>query len=171
MIEIRPERPGDAAAVREVNRLAFGQEDEAALVDSLRNGGHAVVSLVADDGGNIVGHILFSRLIIEAGDRTIEAAALAPMAVLPGRQREGIGSALVRAGLEACRKAGIAAVVVLGHPDYYPRFGFSAAAARGLDCPFPGAGDAFMALELTPGSLDLRGGAVHYAPPFGVADG
>jgi len=171
MIEILPERPGDVAAIRAVNRRAFGQEDEAALVESLRNGGDVIASLVADDEGQIVGHILFSRLRIEAGDRTVDAAVLAPMAVLPERQRAGIGSALVRAGLDACREAGVAAIVVLGHPDYYPRFGFSADAARGLRCPFPGAGNAFMALELIPGSLDLSDAAVRYAPPFGVTDG
>lgn len=171
MIEIRPERPDNIAAIREVNRHAFGQPDEAALVDALRNGGHVIASLVADDDGQIVGHILFSRLAIEARDHTVEAAALAPMAVLPWRQREGIGSSLVRAGLDACRQAGIAAVVVLGHPAYYPRFGFSAAAARGLTCSFSGAGDAFMALELTPGSLEVRDAAVRYAPPFRIAPG
>lgn len=171
MIEIRRDRPDDGAAIRIVNRLAFGREDEAALVDALRNGGYVVASLVAEEAGRIVGHILFSRLPIESAGRIVDAAALAPMAVMPGRQREGIGSALVRAGLEACRKVGIAAVVVLGHPAYYPRFGFSAAAARGLRCPFPGAGDAFMALALAPGSLEVRDAAVHYAPPFGVTPG
>ena len=169
MIEIRPERPDDVAAIREVNRLAFAQEDEADLVDALRAGGFAVASLVAEDAGRIVGHIFFSRLPIEAAGRVIEAAALAPMAVLPDRQCEGIGSALVRAGLAVCREAGIAAVVVLGHPDYYPRFGFSSHAARGLRSPFPGAGPAFMALELVAGALDAHDATVRYAPPFGIA--
>lgn len=171
MLEIRPETPGDIPAIRAVNGLAFGQADEAVLVDALRDGGHGAVSLVAEDGGRIVGHVLFSRLPIEAGDRVVAGAALAPMAVLPERQREGIGSALVRAGLAACRMAGIAAVVVLGHPDYYPRFGFSAEAAHGLRPPFPEAGSAFMALELVPGSLDLHDAIVRYAPPFGIVDG
>lgn len=171
MIEIRPEKPGDITAIREVNRLAFGQDDEGALVDALRDGGHGVVSLVAEDGGRIAGHIYFSRMTLETDGRTIEAASLAPMAVHPERQHQGIGSALVRAGLEACREAGIAAVVVLGHADYYPRFGFSPEAARGLRSPFPGAGDAFMALELVPGALDVRDAAVLYAPPFGIDGG
>jgi putative acetyltransferase len=168
MTTIRAESPEDIPAIREVNRLAFGQEDEGALVDALRNGGYGIASLVAEDGGRIVGHIFFSRLVIEADGRTIEAAALAPMAVLPECQRQGIGSALVRAGLKSCRAAGIVAVVVLGHPDYYPRFGFSAEAARGLISPFPEAGDAFMALELVPGALEVTYAAVHYAPPFGI---
>ncbi len=171
MVRIRPERPDDFAAIRTVNRLAFGQADEAALVDALRGGGFGVAALVAEDAGRIVGHIFFSRLPIEAGGRVVAGAALAPMAVTPERQRQGIGSALVRAGLAACRGAGIAAVVVLGHPDYYPRFGFSAQAARGLRPPFPDAGDAFMALELVPGSLDVRDAIVRYAPPFGIAGG
>jgi putative acetyltransferase len=137
----------------------------------LRDGGFGVASLVAEDAAQIVGHILFSRLPIETDGRVLHGAALAPMAVMPARQRGGIGSALVRAGLVACRTAGIAAVVVLGHKGYYPRFGFSARAARGLRSPFPDAGDAFMALELVPGSLDLRDAAVRYAPPFGIAGG
>jgi putative acetyltransferase len=171
VIAIRPETPDDILAIRDVNRRAFKQEDEGTLVDALRDGGFGIASLVAEDGGRIVGHIFVSRLPIEAGDRVIEAAALAPMAVLPDRQREGIGSALVRAGLTACREAGIAAVVVLGHPDYYPRFGFSAEAARGLRPPFPEAGDAFMALELMPAALDLQNATVRYAPPFGIEGG
>ena len=168
VLEIRPEQPSDIPAIREVNRRAFGQADEAALVDALRDGGFCVASLVAEDAGRIIGHILFSHLPIAAGGRVIEAAALAPMAVLPERQREGIGSALVRAGLAACRRAGVAAVVVLGHPDYYPRFGFSARAAQGLRSPFPDAGEALMALELVPGALDLRDAVVRYASPFGI---
>ena len=170
MLEVRHEAADDLDGIREVNRLAFGQDDEGALVDALRDGGFGVASLVAEDGGRIVGHIYFSHLPIEADDKVVEAAALAPMAVLPDRQRAGIGSALVRAGLEACRAAGIAAVVVLGHPDYYPRFGFSAHAARGLRSPFPGAGDAFMALELVPGALNVGDAVIRYAPPFGIDD-
>jgi GNAT superfamily N-acetyltransferase len=103
MVKIRPERPDDIAAIQAVNRQAFGQADEAVLVDALRDGGFAVASLVAEDAGRIVGHILFSRLPVAAGGRIVEGAALAPMAVMPDRQREGIGSALVRAGLVACR--------------------------------------------------------------------
>ncbi len=170
MLEIRQETTDDLDAICAVNRLAFGRDDEGALVDALRDGGFGVASLVAEDGGPIAGHIYFSRLLIEAGGKMIEAAALAPMAVLPDRQRAGVGSALVRAGLETCRAAGIAAVVVLGHPDYYPRFGFSPNAARGLRSPFPGAGDAFMALELVPGALNVSDAPVAYAPPFGIDD-
>jgi putative acetyltransferase len=114
----------------------------------------------------IVGHILFSHLPVHAADGSIiRAAALAPMAVLPVHQRTGVGSALVRAGLQACAEGGAQAVIVLGHPEYYPRFGFSAEAARHLHAPF--SGPAFMALEITPGVL-RGGGEVRYARAFGL---
>jgi putative acetyltransferase len=115
----------------------------------------------------IVGHILFSHLPVHTSDGAIvPAAALAPMAVLPAYQRSGVGSALVRAGLQACADGGAQAVIVLGHPEYYPRFGFSAEAARGLRAPF--SGPAFMALELAPGALPADG-EVRYARAFGLA--
>ena len=126
-----------------------------------------LVELVAVTARDVVvGHILFSHLPIQtAGGAILHAAALAPMAVLPAHQRAGIGAALVRAGLEACAEGDARAVVVLGHPDYYPRFGFSAEAARALQAPF--SGPAFMALELLPGAL-RGGGAVRYARAFGL---
>ena len=163
-LAIRAESMADATAVRHVNELAFGQPDEADLVDRLRRTGHVVASLVAEIEHTLVGHILFSRLPIDAG-RSIHGAALAPVAVLPRWQRQGIGSALIRAGLHACRAAGIEAVIVLGHPGYYPRFGFSAALAERLRAPF--AGPAFMALELVPDAL-RDGGQVRYPPAFFV---
>lgn len=114
----------------------------------------------------ILGHILFSPLDLEIDGTPMPAAALAPISVRPDRQGQGIGGQLIEAGLEACRAAGIAAVVVLGHPGYYPRFGFSAALARKLHAPF--SGDAFMALELIPDALAGRAGSVRYAPAFGL---
>jgi putative acetyltransferase len=165
-ITIREETKDDRPAVREVNQLAFESIEEPDLVDALSALGHVVVSLVAEAEGEVVGHILFSKLPIDVGDRVLAAAALAPMAVKPGFQREGIGSKLVRAGLERCRELEVEAVVVLGHPDYYPRFGFSAELAENLRAPFEG--DAFMALELTPGVLEGGMGIVRYAPPFGL---
>ncbi len=164
MLSIRNETPGDHDAIREVNRLAFGQDSEALLVDRLRAGGHVVASLVAVEQEQIVGHILFSELSVDAGARTLHAAALAPMAVRPDRQRRGIGSALVHRGLDVCRERGIAVVLVVGHPAYYPRFGFSAALASRLRSPY--SGDAFMAIELVPGALDGVEGNVNYPAAF-----
>jgi putative acetyltransferase len=163
---IREERPADHAAVREVNRLSFGQEDEANLVDALRGGGYTRLSLVAERNGVVVGHLLFSSLPIDTAAKIVEALALAPMAVLPGHQRQGVGSQLIRDGLAMCRERGHRIVVVLGHAEYYPRFGFSTALAERLRSPFPG--PHFMALELVPGALDSVEGEVQYPPPFGV---
>ena len=168
MFSIRPETPSDREAVYRVNQLAFGQADEAVLVDALRSGGYARVSLVAEVDGEIVGHILFSDLPILTAHGTVSAVSLAPMAVVPEHQRRGIGSALVRAGLEACRAAGYRIVVVLGHADFYPRFGFSAKLAEPLLSPFHGK-HSWMAAELLPGALDGVSGWVQYAPPFGIA--
>jgi len=165
-MQIRPERVDDRAAIREVNRLAFGQDEEANLVDALRSGGYVRASLVADDAGLIVGHILFSALPIETGSGTVDALALAPLAVTPARQRHGIGSTLVREGLRVCAAAGHRVLIVLGHADYYPRFGFSARLAKPLESPFPG--PSFMALELVPSALSGVTGAVRYPPPFGI---
>lgn len=134
---IRAEEPADAAAVRAVNELAFGQPAEADLVDALRAAGKAIVALVAVAGGRVVGHILFSGVRIEpdAGDAAAVAAGLAPMAVLPELQRRGIGSRLVEEGLVRCRAAGYGASIVLGHPEYYPRFGYVPRAASASGRP------------------------------------
>jgi putative acetyltransferase len=161
---IRPEQPGDYEAIGQVNRLAFGGEAEARLVEQLRNEGFVCSSLVAELDGRVVGHILFSDLPIVAPETTLRGAALAPLAVRPEHQRQGIGSQLTAAGLDACRAAGVQVVVVLGHPSYYPRFGFSAKLAGQLDSPY--SGEAFMALELAPGALRGMRGKVEYAPPF-----
>lgn len=162
---IRPETPADHEAIRHVNRLAFDQEDEARLVDALRESRHLRLSLVAEQGGRVVGHILFTDLpiITEAG--TVAALALAPMAVVPEFQNQGIGSALVRRGLNECRQRGHRIVLVLGHSHFYPRFGFSAKLAQPLSSPF-GGGEAWMALELVPGALNKIAGRVVYPLPF-----
>jgi putative acetyltransferase len=166
-LSVREERPDDLGAVCEINRLAFGRDDEARLVDALRAEGSVIVSLVAEENGRVVGHILFSALPITTEAGTLATAALAPMAVRPDRQSRGIGSALVRRGIEVCRERGLSAIVVVGHPDYYPRFGFSPAAGR-LHDPFS-AGDAFMVLELVPNALAAPG-IVRYAPAFGLPE-
>jgi putative acetyltransferase len=163
---IRPESDADREAIRRVHRLAFGQDAEAALVDALRDGGHVRLSLVALRNGALVGHILFSELEILTRWGTMAALALAPMAVLPEYQRQGIGSALVRRGLELCRAAGHRAVIVVGHPEFYPRFGFSPALARGLQSPYSNLGEAWMALELVPDALDGVTGQAVYPRPF-----
>jgi putative acetyltransferase len=164
---IRHETAADHETVRHVNRLAFGQDDEAGIVDALCKGGYSRLSLVAEAEGRLVGHILFSDLPILTDGGTVPALSLAPMAVLPEYQKRGIGSALVRKGLEVCRGAGHRIVVVLGHPDFYPRFGFSARLAERLSSPF-GRHEAWMALELVPGALDGVTGWVRYPPPFGA---
>jgi putative acetyltransferase len=166
-IIVRPESTADEDAIRHVNRLAFGQDEEARLVDALREGGFVRVSLVAEQEGQVVGHILFSDLPIITGNGRVAALALAPMAVLPELQRQGIGSALVQMGLEACRQQGHRIVVVLGHAHFYPRFGFSPKLATHLESPFSGS-DSFMAHELVAGALDGVAGRVQYPPPFGA---
>lgn len=164
-VAIRPETGQDQKAIWSVNRAAFEGDAEANLVDALRDGGFVEVSLVAEVDREIVGHILFSRVAIVTNVGTVDALSLAPMAVLPSHQRQGIGNRLVEAGLEACREAGYGIVVVLGHPEFYPRFGFSAELARRLESPF-GGGEAWMAMELVPGVLDGVDGRVEYSPPF-----
>lgn len=161
---IRPERVEDEASIFRVHASAFGQEDEGRLVDQLRSGGYAQVGLVAEEEGQVVGHILFSRLTLRSSSRTQEGLALAPLAVVPTHQRRGIGSALIREGLRVCSDAGHRIVIVLGHPEFYERFGFSAALAERLKSPY--AGPAFMALELAPHAIGVEAWEVTYPPPF-----
>lgn len=164
MLLTRLETAADIAAIREVNTEAFRGTLEAELVDALRHDGKVIASLVAEDRGAVIGHILFSRLSIETATKTIPAAGLAPMAVTPEHQRRGVGSVLVRAGLDRCRTLGEQIVLVVGHPDYYPRFGFSHALTRDLRSPYDS--EAFMALELHPGALHGVSGDVRYPPAF-----
>lgn len=165
-VNIRPESPPDFAAIRAVNEAAFGQPSEADLVDQLRAGDCALLSLVAELDGVIAGHIIFSRMWIDGLPHSLAVVALAPVAVLPQHQRHGIGSRLIREGLDLLRARNESIVIVLGHPTYYPRFGFSAALAAQLESPFPGS--AFMALELKPGALAGVTGRVRYPEPFGI---
>ncbi len=165
-MNIRDERPGDEPAIFAVNEAAFGRPDEARLVDALRNAGAAIVSLVAEVDGEIVGHILFSEVTLDPPRPVIDMVGLAPVAVRPGLQRGGIGSALIEEGLRRCGKLGYGAAVLLGHPSYYPRFGFLPAHRFGLRCEFPSPPEAFMAIELAPGGLDGEPATVHYHPAF-----
>lgn len=163
---IRAERADDYLAIRQVNEAAFGGPDEARLVDALRADSAVLVSLVAELDGLIAGHILFSRMSIEAPAQVVAAVALAPLAVLPAYQRQGIGGNLIRHGLQALRGMDERIVIVVGHPEYYPRFGFSTEKAHRLESPFDA--ESFMALELSSGALDGVQGRVRYAPAFGL---
>lgn len=159
---IRPAEPADHAAIRAVVAAAFAQAGEADLVDALRADGDALLELVAVQDGAVVGHILFSPLATDNGRRL---AALAPLAVQPGRQKDGLGTALMEEGHRRLAAAGVEAVIVLGHPAYYPRVGYSAELARTVASPFEG--PSFMALELVPGALSepVR---ITYAKAFGL---
>jgi putative acetyltransferase len=163
---IRQEASGDASAIRRVNVRAFGQPEEAALIEALRRRGASTLSLVALLADQIVGHILFTPVQIESEDLSFEAIALGPMAVLPHYQRRGIGSELVQAGLEECRRAGHEIVVVVGHPEYYPRFGFLPAKRFGIRYEEEVPEEVIMILELREGALAGRSGIVRYQPEF-----
>jgi putative acetyltransferase len=165
---IRARTPADDAAIARVNDAAFGAAGEARLVEALRAAGLAAIELVAVEDNGVVGHILFSILEVTVDGRAVTALALAPMAVAPAHQRTGIGGALIRTGLDRARTNGWDAVIVLGHPHYYPRFGFSAAPARHLKAPY--SGEAFMALALRPGALDGQSGRVAYPAAFAIVD-
>ena len=166
MIFIRPETPEDTAAIHAINQGVFGSSSEADLVDNLRTRKAHTLSLVATDGDKIVGHILFSPVTVESGCSSFAAISLAPMAVLPVYQRQGIGSQLVRAGLDECRRLGHEIVVVLGHSEYYPRFGFVPAKARGINCEFEAPDEAWMVFELREGAIAGRSGTVIFPPEF-----
>ena len=164
-MEIRPEIADDHGLVGLLYRQAFVGNYEAELIDALRDAGAARIVLVATEEDELIGHVLFAAVDIRIGDRPVPALALAEMAVHADRQGRGIGGRLVEAGLAAARAQAVEAVVVLGHPTYYPRFGFSAKLGRGLRTPFRG-GDAFMALPLAPGALEGEAGVVTYPPAF-----
>lgn len=166
MLMIRPEAPEDVQTIRYVNEQAFGQENEAELVEKLRNRGVLTVSLVAIQDNRVVGHIAFSPVRVESERSSFEAIALAPMAVLPAYQGKGIGSQLVLAGLKKCQILGHEIVVVLGHPDYYPRFGFVPAKPKGINCEFNVPDEAWMIFELKEGALVGRQGTVRFQPEF-----
>ncbi|WAC04758.1 MAG: N-acetyltransferase [Methanoregula sp.] len=172
-ITIRPEIPADIPAIFNVNLRAFGQPAEAELVNALRREGDFIpeLSMVAVDGGIIAGHILFPPISIDSPAGRVPALALAPMAVLPEYQHRGIGSQLVRHGLAACRRLGHHIVVLVGHPDYYLRFGFMPARRYGIEAPFPVPDEAFMVLGLDEGALDGIRGTVRYPGGFDAVSG
>lgn len=165
---IRPELPGDAAAIAEVHLQAFAQDGESRLVNALREDGNInpELSLVAVYKDRIIGHILFCPITIISSTAETPALALAPLGVHQDYQCLGIGQALVETGLAECRRLGHHIVIVVGHPGYYPRFGFTAAKKSRILPPFPCPDDVFMALPLQPGALDGISGTVRYPPAF-----
>lgn len=165
-ISIRAETEADSAAITSVVERAFPGPAEARLVDELRNAGALCISFVAQIGDSLVGHIAFSPVTLVPEMPFISGLGLAPMAVLPDFQRKGIGSELIRAGLDACRQSEYDFVVVLGHPEYYPRFGFVPGPPRGIRCVYPVPDEVFMIQELTPGALSGVTGIIHYHATF-----
>jgi putative acetyltransferase len=166
---VRDELADHAAGVRTVHDTAFGRPDEARIVDALRAGQSKYLGLVAVDGGDIVGHVAFSPATLHCYSALFPIVALGPMAVLPARQRSGIGSMLVREGLAECARRGHDVVVVLGDPQFYPRFGFVPGRPLGVMSEWDVPDEAFMVAELTPGALRGRRGVVYYAPEFAGA--
>jgi len=164
-LRIRPEEPSDALAVRALNEAAFDSSVEADIVEKLHKKPDDIISLVAESAGEVVGHIVFSPVSL-AGDSHSHLMGLGPMAVRPARQRQGIGSALVLEGLNRCRGIGCRAVVVLGHPDYYPRFGFSPASGFGVTSEYDVPDGVFMLIELRAGSLQGASGLATYGKAF-----
>lgn len=162
VIDIRQERPGDIAAIRDVNAQAFSRDAEATIVEALRANGGALLSLVAEVDGQVVGHIMYSPL--QVGDT--QGAALGPMAVLPGYQGRGIGSRLVEEGNLRLDEAGLPFVVVLGHPAFYPRFGFEPASNHGISCEWDVPDEAFMVLVFDPARMQGVTGAARYRAEF-----
>lgn len=170
VIAIRPEEPGDIAGVRAVNETAFGQPVEAGIVDSIRTACPDVVSLVAVDDGPVVGHIFFSPVLVSGESGTVQGMGLAPMAVLPKNQRQGLGSLLVREGIKAMHERKCPFIIVLGHPEYYPRFGFDCASKHGLSCQWDGVPDeAFMVLILEEATMAGVSGTARYRNEFDQA--
>ncbi len=170
MISIREEAPGDVSVIRRINEQAFGCSEEADVVDTLRESCEGLLSLVAERDGEIVGHILFSPVTIEAERGVVHGMGLAPMAVFPKYQRQGIGSALVRHGLALVRERGSPFVIVLGHPEYYPRFGFERASKHGItsqwdDIP----DDAFMIRVFDESVMAGVSGVARYRDEFDTA--
>lgn len=162
---IRDESAGDYHAVRALNEAAFDSDAEARLVDALRDEASPLISLVAEQDGSVVGHILFSPVTL-AGHEKLKIMGLAPMAVAPSRQRQGIGSSLVRAGLDRCRSVDAGAVMVLGHPAFYPRFGFVPSSRFDIASEYDVPEETFMVMELERGFLHGASGTIRYHGAF-----
>jgi putative acetyltransferase len=168
VLQIRAERNEDLKAIRQINDAAFKGVNESRLVEAIRNSEQFVpeLSLVAEAEGELIGHILFSIVSIQSHDTAFPTLALAPMAVAPEYQNQGVGSLLVKEGIKRAEELGFEHIVVLGHPAYYPRFGFLPAVTKGIESPFPVPDEVFMALEIKEGSLSKMNGKVIYPPAF-----
>ncbi len=162
---IRSEEPGDYTTIHAVNAAAFESEAEANLVEVLRKEAHPYISIVAEEAEKIVGHIMFTPMTLP-GHEELKIMGLAPVAVVPEHQREGIGSALIYAGLARCKELGFGAVIVLGHISYYPRFGFTPSVQYGIECEYDVPAEAFMVMELVPGYLLGAQGTIRYHAAF-----
>lgn len=165
-VEIRDERPEDAAVIRTINERAFGGDAEGRIVDALRARHALTLSLVATVDGIVVGHVAFSPVAAATG---VTGSGLAPIAVLPEHQQRGIGSALIRAGLARLAASDAPFVVVLGHPEYYPRFGFEPASRRGMRCEWNVPDDTFM-IRVFRAVPEGVSGLARYRPEFSAAE-
>ncbi len=168
---IRDEKPEDTSAIRRLNEQAFGQSQEARLIDLLRANGAVLLSLVATVDDRVVGHILYSPVRVGSGPSELRGAGLGPMAVLPERQRKGVGSKLIAEGTERLRESKCPFIVVLGHPAYYPRFGFVVASRHGLRCQWEVPDEVFMVLPLDASKLSAISGLVRYRDEFATVTG
>ena len=165
-MKIRPEISSDKHQVYAINLAAFPTPAEAELVGRLQRNAAPLVSLVAEQQGSLLGHILFSPVILDTAP-SLRLMGLAPMAVIPGMQRQGIGSALVEAGLKHCEKLGIGAVAVLGHPGFYPKFGFVSSSYYSIKSEYDVAAEVFMLRQLLAGTLKNTSGTIRYHVEFG----
>jgi len=163
---LRQEEPTDLPGIRTVNEAAFGRRGEADLVDALRASGKLVVSAVAVIDDRIVAHAAFSAIEVQGQDSLVPVLSLAPVAAAPDLQRQGLGSAVIRWGIDRCRQLGHGVIIVLGDPAYYPRIGFQPASGYGIRCPFDVPPEAFMVLELSPGAAVGYQGMVWYGAEF-----
>jgi len=166
-ITIRKEEEKDHKQIYEVNKLAFQQENEGKLIEKIRNTENFIpeLSIVAEIDNRIVGHILFSKIKI-VGKSVYESLALAPMAVIPEFQKKGIGSELVKKGIKMAKKLGFDSIIVIGHKEYYPKFGFQRASKWNIKCPFEVPDEVFMAIELTEKAFEGKAGTVEYPDEF-----